>query len=149
MNEDALRPSRAELRFDGFKRALGHLRSGVGTVRIQHGELLSLEEEGLIQRFEYTFELGWKVLKDLAAEEATVGDLQIGGPRPAIRWALEVGWIADGVTWFAMLESRNLTSHLYDRESVHSTLEKIVSRYLECFNEFEKVLGDHFARGPV
>lgn len=134
-------PQRSELRFDSFSKAMIHLRDGVERVQLTHGELLTLEEEGLIQRFEYTFELAWKLLKDLALENDS--DVKMGGPRPAIHWGIENGWIGRGEIWLSMLESRNITAHLYDRISVQSTLLKIRSSYLDALHEFETVVGNH------
>ena len=72
----------------------------------ENGELDDLLKEGLIQRFEYTHELAWKVMKDYAEYQ---GYSDIRGSRDAIRKALEINLIFDR-RWMESVEDRNLTS---------------------------------------
>ena len=73
-----------------------------------------LERDGAIQRFEFTFELSWKVirkfLKSLGRHEIS------GSPKPLFRDALEEGLIDQIEEWFEFLEARNLTSHIYSKK---------------------------------
>ena len=73
-----------------------------------------LLQEGMIQRFEYTHELAWKVMKDYAEYQ---GYTDIRGSRDAIRKALEMGLI-DDKQWTETIEARNLTSHNHDNDVV-------------------------------
>jgi nucleotidyltransferase substrate binding protein (TIGR01987 family) len=73
-------------------------------------ELSDLEEEGLIKRFEYTYELAWTTLQDLLRER---GYSDISGPRP------------DGKIWLRVIKSRNLTAHVYDEETVDEIAQVI------------------------
>ena len=87
-----------------------------------------LEKEGAIQRFEYTFELAWKLLKDyLEAEGAIVVPLT---PRQVIKDAFAAGLLADGHTWIDMLDQRNLLSHNYDEQVFTKAVDAIAQRYL-------------------
>lgn len=77
--------------------------------------------DGSIQRFEFSFELGWKLLKELLQEEG----LQVVTPREAIRAAYQASLVSDEDTWLTMIEYRNLTSHTYNEEraaQVYATL---------------------------
>lgn len=56
---------------------------------------------------------------------------------------IENSWIERGEIWLSMLESRNITAHLYDRISVQSTLQKIRSSYLQTLHELDTVVGKH------
>ena len=76
-------------------------------------ELNDLEKEGVIRRFEFTFELGWNTLKDRMEYDGVV--MASVTPRSVIRTAA-AGLIDDGQTWMDMLEDRRNTSHRYDME---------------------------------
>ncbi len=116
---------RWQQRFANFERAFALLREAVE--RAPEG-LSMLEKEGVVQRFEYTFELAWKVLKDyLEAEGALVVPLT---PRQVIKDAFSAGLLADGQTWIEMLDQRNLLSHNYDAQVFAKAVEAIAQRYV-------------------
>jgi nucleotidyltransferase substrate binding protein (TIGR01987 family) len=69
--------------------------------------------DSAIQRFEFTFELFWKVLKEFALSEG----LDPRSPRASISTAFELGLIQDEELFLKMLESRNLASHTYLEEN--------------------------------
>jgi len=90
-------------------------------------EMSDLEKEGVVQRFEYTFELAWKTLKDYLIYSGIVFD-QIT-PRRVIKDAFAARIIEDGQTWIDMLEQRNLMSHTYDKETFEGVIRNISQRY--------------------
>lgn len=94
---------RWQQRFHHFKKALSQL-----TKFVQKGKLNELEEQGLIQAFEYTHELAWKVQRDFLAAQ---GVTEMFGSKNVAREAFKTGLIEDGEVWLQMIESRNLTSH--------------------------------------
>lgn len=96
-----------------------------------------LEIEGMIQRFEYSFELAWKTLKDYLEEK---GFAPIVGSKEALRLAFANGIITDGETWMKMIQSRNLTSNLYDQNVANSIAELIRASYLPCFLQLKQCL---------
>lgn len=136
------KPLRSTLRLESYVRVIRMLRKAVEQVEPLDADELTLEEEGLIQRFEYCFELGWKLLKDLALESQEGGEIKVGGPRDAIRWGYGSGWIADGEVWMDMLRSRNLTSHLYDRTEVQPTLHRIRGSYFRALHGLQVAVED-------
>lgn len=89
-----------------------------------------LEREGLIQRFEYTYELSWKTLQDLLEYK---GYPDIKGPRPVIEQAYKDGYITDGTTWMAMKKSREATLHTYDENAAREIAEAIKNSYFVVF----------------
>ena len=103
-----------------------------------------MEEEGLIQRFEYCFELGWKLLQDV---EKDLNGQGLGGPRAAIRWATAEGWVDDGEVWMSMLQSRNVTMHVYDRAMIQPVLQKIRGTYFRALHGLEEAARNHCAGG--
>ena len=106
------------------------LINGGATQAVNENTEDRLAQEGLIHRFEYTFELAWKCLQDLLQERGLV---DIRGPRPVLEQAFQDGLIADGVLWMEMLRARNESSHLYD--------EKVFLKiYHQAKDEFPKPL---------
>lgn len=86
--------------------------------------------DGVIQRFEFTFELSWKLMK-IYLEYTGISDIR--SPRGAIRKAFSNGLIEDGEFWIDMLIDRNKTSHLYDEAEARLIYEKITKYYNELF----------------
>ena len=101
-------------------------------------ELNQLEREGVIQRFEYTFELSWQLLKDRLEYDGVI--LASVTPRNVIREAAAAGLVADGQTWIDMLTDRNRMSHTYDFATFEAVIRNIRSRYLSLLNELYQLL---------
>ena len=115
-------------RFQNYTKAVGQM-----TKFIEKGELNEMEEQGLIQSFEYTYELAWTTLKDFFEDQ---GESNIFGSRDAFRLAFKRGLFEDGETWMKMIESRALTSHTYNEETARAIAHSIRSKY---FGEFVKL----------
>lgn len=90
--------------------------------------------EGLIQRFEYTHELAWNVMKDFLLE---VGGIKAIGSKDATREAFKVELIEDGDVWMEMIKSRNKTSHTYNEKTAHEIYSKIIHDYYPEFLAFK------------
>lgn len=82
-----------------------------------------INQDASIQRFEFTFELAWKLMKAVA-EFLGKGELA-HNPRNAIRYAAQEGVISNPQTWFDFLEERNTTSHLYSQEAAKKIYRQI------------------------
>lgn len=126
---------RWEQRFSNYKKALGKL--GEVALHKKIGELSELEIEGMIQRFEYTYELAWKTLQDLLKEK---GYLDIVGPNPVIERAFADGYISNGEVWKKMKQSRELTSHTYNSETANDIAEAIIESYYKLLKALEDKL---------
>lgn len=116
-------------RFEHYLKALGQLKKF-----IEQGELNDLEKQGLIQSFEYTFELAWNTLKDYFEAQ---GEANILGGRDAIRLAFKSGLIENGEVWMDMLKSRSLTSHTYNEDIAEKIVKDIVKKYIIEFSLLE------------
>lgn len=116
-----------------FQRALSRLEEVV-TLQRQR-QLSPLEKDGMIQRFEYTQELAWKVLKNYIEYQ---GGERLAGSRDTIRQAFALGIITNTDPWFDMLESRNETSHVYDEDTENDVIDKITMTYLPIMLELKK-----------
>ena len=108
-------------RFQNFERAFQQLTAAV--VRLD--ELSDLEKEGLIQRFEYTFELAWKTLKDYLESQDVIAKF----PRDVVRQSFHYELIVDGDIWMDMLEKRNLIADTYNEENFRTAIESIGQNY--------------------
>ena len=120
-------------RFTNYKNALDRLRAAV--LLSQQRTLSELEEQGLIQAFEFTHELAWNVMKDYLVFQ---GYTTITGSRDAIRLAFQVGLVADGENWMDTIIGRNKSSHTYDAATAQSLVKKITSCYFNLFCQFEE-----------
>jgi len=112
-------------RFANFSKALGQLAKF-----IEKGRLNELEKQGLIQAFEYTYELAWNTIKDYFEDQGETG---IYGSRDAFRLAFRRGLIENGKTWMDMIKSRTLTTHTYNEEIAEAIVSEIVNSYFEEF----------------
>ena len=97
--------------------------------------LSELEQQGLIQAFEFTHELAWNVLKDYLQEQGYVG---IVGSKDASREAFRNGLVKDGDTWMEMIKARNLTTHTYDHGVAEAIAKDVLERFAPAFAAFEK-----------
>jgi nucleotidyltransferase substrate binding protein (TIGR01987 family) len=139
---------RWEQRFSNFGKALHKLSQAVEYIKNNlleddhEGEGLDyiLDEiirEGLIQRFEYTHELAWNVMKDYAVFQ---GNTSIGGSRDASREAFQLKIISNGQVWMDMIGSRNKTSHTYNEDVANEIFVKIMKEYYPAFLEFQQIM---------
>jgi len=111
-------------RFHNYKKALATLKSAVELAASR--ELSDLEKQGMIQGFEFTFELAWNVMKDYLEEQGITG---IIGSKGAVRHAFNKDLIEDGQIWMNMIKDRNLASHLYDEETAGDLAAAIIGIY--------------------
>lgn len=92
--------------------------------------------DGALHRFEFTFELAWKSLKDyleyMGLTEKT------GSPREIIQQAFKQGIIEDGEGWINMMLSRNTLSHLYDEKSSRDVFSRIKKVYIKLFENLNE-----------
>ena len=112
-------------RFSNYQKALSQLQKF-----IDKPELNELEAQGLIQAFEYTYELAWNVIKDYFEHQGETG---IQGSRDAFRLAFKRGLIEDGSIWLTMVESRIQTTHTYNEEITLQISREIRENYHNLF----------------
>ncbi len=118
-------------RFDNFKRAFSLLREAIETMAVR--DLNQLEKEGVIQRFEYTWELGWQTLKDFLEAEGV--NLETTTPRSTLRAALEARLISNGEVWMRALDARNKMSHTYNFAVFDRIIGEIRDDFLPLLND--------------
>ena len=121
---------RWQQRFNNYQKALSQLSKFIQTKNLNE-----LEEQGLIQSFEYTHELAWKTLADFIKNS---GNVEIYGSKDATREAFNLGLISNGAVWMNMIISRNITSHSYNEETTIKIISAIKNDYYQEFQKLEK-----------
>jgi nucleotidyltransferase substrate binding protein (TIGR01987 family) len=119
-------------RLSNFDKALAQLREAV--LLTEQRRLSRLEQQGLIQAFEFTHELAWNTLKDFL-EDRGVSDLF--GSRDATREAFRTGLIEHGDIWMEMIKSRNMTTHTYDEATAAEIISAVIHSYFAEFQAFQ------------
>lgn len=125
---------RWQQRFNHYKKALAQL-----TKFLQRNALNELEEQGLIQAFEYTHELAWKTLSDFIKNQGT---MEIFGSKDATREAYHLNLIDNGEVWMEMIKSRNMTSHTYNEETTKKIINAIIKDYHVAFIKLQNRLDE-------
>ena len=115
-------------RFSNYTKAFQSLTEAVDLS--MERELSALEQQGLIQSFEFTHELAWKVLKDYLEYQ---GVAEIVGSRDASRLAFQNSLVLDGEVWMQMIAARNQTSHTYNLKIAQAVVESILSQFYPAF----------------
>ncbi len=118
------------LAIEKLEKALGKLKEGVKIAKTE------IEKDGVIQRFEFTFELFWKTLKIILQYKG----IEVRAPRNAIKEAFKAGLIDDDEIFLDMLEDRNLTSHIYDETTTEKIFERIKKIYTPSLEKALKML---------
>ncbi len=117
-------------RFANFNKVLQQLSRF-----IEQAELNEFEKQGLLQCFEYNYELSWNTIKDFYESQ---GETDIQGSRDAIRLAFKRGLIEDGEIWMEMIKSRISTSHTYNEHAAEEVSNAIIKNYYQEFIKLRK-----------
>lgn len=126
MSEDV----RWQQRLANYRRALATLTDAVELNRQR--ALSDLEQQGLIQAFEFTHELAWNCLRDYLRYQ---GEQNLTGSRDATRRAFAVGLISNGEQWMDMIANRNRTSHTYNKATAVQIATAVIEHYHPLFIE--------------
>ncbi len=90
-----------------------------------------LEKAGIIQAYEFTFELAWKTLKDYLDEK----EVNVKYPRDVIKEAFRYEIIEDGELWLDMLQKRNLMAHTYQETHAEVAIQLIKESYFAAIEQ--------------
>lgn len=118
-------------RFENFERAYLFLKKSV-----ELGKYDDLQRAGLIQAFEFTFELGWKTAKDYLESMG----LTPAFPRQVIKEAFAARVITDGHVWLKMLDKRNELSHTYNDTQANNAVEIVRKEYFPPIQQLYQTL---------
>lgn len=120
-------------RFQNYQKALACLTAAVELSRQR--ALSELEQQGLVQAFEFTHELAWNTLKDFLESRGTTN---LYGSRDVTREAFAKGLIERGETWMDMIRDRNKSTHTYNVSVVVEIVAAITSSYVTAFNQLRE-----------
>lgn len=120
-------------RFANYQKALRTLTNAVELA--SQRALTELEQQGLIQGFEFTHELAWNVMKDFLEEKGYVGLI---GSKDATRMAFKNEILPDGEVWMEMIKARNLSSHTYNTETAETVVSDILKNFYPAFINLEE-----------
>ncbi len=116
-------------RFVNFKKAFLQLKSAINRV----DELDDLAKEGMVQRFEYTYELAWKTIKDFIESKGEAEKYQ----KDVLKKAFQLDIIDNGEIWLEMLSKRNLMAHTYNETTFKEVVTDIITKF---YPEIEKLI---------
>lgn len=120
-------------RFESFKNSLDSL-SEAKMRDLSDSFVLS----GTSAKFSITFDLAWKVMKDILVQHYAIIGFVAGSPREVLKESFKVGLISDDI-WLEMLKVRNQLAHDYDGVIVKEYCSVIVNVYIDKFYEFRKI----------
>lgn len=124
--------TRFQQRFSNLENAFLFLKEG-----LKKENLDPYQEAGIIQSFEFTFELSWKTLKDLLESK---GSKNVDFARDVLKEGFTAGIIKDGHLWIEMLEKRNILSHTYNREQAEKAVDLIKISYFPALEQLYQEL---------
>ena len=93
------------------------------------------ERDSLIKRFEFSYEMAWKLMMSYEKEN---GVSELLGSKDVVRHAFNMSLIDNGEAWLEMIDDRNKTSHLYDEEMAADVIDEIINTYYPLFLELRK-----------
>ena len=111
---------RWKYRFDNFSKSFKVLKRSLEIEKPSE-----VERGGVIQFYEMSFELAWKMIKDYLQEEG----FDVKSPRTAIKQGIQIELLDDPHKWMDALEDRNLTAHTYDEETAKRVYDSIKNNY--------------------
>lgn len=124
--------SRFTERLEDFKKALLKLEEAL---KEEESEIVI---DGVLHRFEFTFELAWKTMKDVLEYQGII--TKLGSPREIIQIAFKQNLIDDGEVWIEIMLSRNSLAHIYDELTSRRIYNDIKEKYVKQFNNLREKL---------
>lgn len=125
---------RIRLKAEDYHRALLRLQ----TALTKEADLDDMYLDATIQRFEFCFELAWKLIKAVLEYEG----IEANSPRSSIREGWKQGLISDAEAWLDMMEKRNLSSHTYDENAAREIYREVKERYADLLESFDQMMND-------
>ena len=130
--------TKLENKYENFGSAVNRLNEA--NVAYKKNSDNDIYQDALIKRFEFTFELAWKTLREFMLDQGY--SLEILSPKGVISFAWREGIISNEELWLDMLQSRNLSAHDYGRELSADIADKISNRYCKELTALKKLISD-------
>lgn len=130
--------TKLENKYENFGNAVNRLNEA--NVAYKKNSDNDIYQDALIKRFEFTFELAWKTLREFMLDQGY--SLEILSPKGVISFAWREGIISNEELWLDMLLSRNMSAHDYGRELSADIADKISNRYCKELTALKKYIAD-------
>ena len=131
--------TKLENKYENFGNAVNRLNEA--NVTYKRNSDNDIYQDALIKRFEFTFELAWKTLREFMIDQGY--SLEILSPKGVISFAWREGIIQNEELWLNMLNARNMTAHDYGRELSADIAEDISNRYCKVLTALKKYIADN------
>ena len=128
-NGEDIKTVKLAIKIEGYDNAIEKLNKSLEK-DIKEDELYL---DAIIKRFEFSYELAWRLMKRFLSYEGV--DAQ--SPRAVIREAFNNGLINNPNVWLDMLEKRNLSSHTYNQETAETIYKFIKEKYIKELNDLK------------
>ena len=125
---------RVRLKWEDFHRALGRLQAALE----KDADSDDMYLDATIQRFEFCFELAWKLMKAVLEYEG----IEANSPRSCIRAGGKQGLISNAEAWLEMMEKRKLSAHTYDENVAREIYHDVKERHIALLESFDQVMSD-------
>lgn len=124
-------------RLDTFKNAIRRLAEVIDLSNER--KLNQFEYDSLIKRFEFSFEMAWKLMMSYERDN---GVDELRGSKDVVRQAYRMSIITNGEAWLEMIDDRNKTSHLYDEDMASDVIDEIIHTYYPLFIELQNKMDE-------
>ena len=118
------------LKAEDYHRALLRLQTALE----KEADLDDMYLDATIQRFEFCFELAWKLMKAVLEYEG----IEVNSPHSGIREGWKQGLISDAEAWLDMMEKRNLSSHTYDENVARDIYHEVKEQYITLLEALDQ-----------
>lgn len=118
--------SKLKAKIDNFYNALQRLKEAIS--ELEKSNANDVVRDGVIQRFEFTYELAWKTTKEYLED---LGITDRNSPKAVIKEAFAQKLIINEEVWLLMLKDRNMTSHIYKEEMAQEIADRIKKLYVK------------------
>ena len=129
-----------ERKFDQYKKAVAKIKEASEAYSKSGDELI---RDALIQRFEFTFELAWKTIKEYLTDQGVSDDISF--PKSVLKKAFTAN-IIDDEKWLDMLDDRNMTAHIYNEKIAAAISSRIQTSYVELFEKLTENMEDLYGK---
>lgn len=116
-----------------LEKAHGRLKEAVNIAKDE------LERDGVIQRFEFTFEQLWKTIKIILNNKG----IDVKTPRDSLKEAFRLDWLDNEEVFLDMLEDRNKSSHIYEQKTAEEIFDNIKNQYESAIGKVIEKLKKH------